>query len=82
MNTLSDVFHVKQYVSVRVPFEEGNTAVKLSGIPPHFAHLAAIHGLNDEMTRIAPNLLNKFQTILDDRTFGGCLVRDKDGGII
>ena len=71
--TSSDVVDIKQYVSVRVPFDEGNFAVKLTGIPPHVAHLAAISGLKDEMTRIAPNLLNKIQTMLDDRTFGGVL---------
>ena len=62
-----------QYVSVRVPFQKGYFAVKLTGIPPCVAHLAAISGLKDEMPRIAPNLLNKIQTMLDGRTFGGGL---------
>lgn len=47
-------------------FDEGNFAVKLTGIPPHGAFLAAISGLKDLNTKIAPTLMKEIQTILKD----------------
>ena len=71
--TFSDVVDNKQYVSVRVPFGESNFAVKLAGVPPCVADLAAISASKDKMTKIAQTLLKKIQTMLENRTFGGVL---------
>jgi hypothetical protein len=47
--TSPDIVDMEYFVSVRVPFDEGNFAIKLTGIPPHVAHLAAISELKGEM---------------------------------
>ena len=61
------------FVSTRVPFDEGNSAIKLTGIPPQVAHLAAISDLRGDMAKIALSLLKEIQKMLDDRTFGGVI---------
>ena len=71
--TSPDIVDIEHFVSVRVPFDEGNFAIKLTGIPPHVAHLAAISGLKGDMAKIVPSLLMEIQKMLDDRTFGGVL---------
>jgi hypothetical protein len=71
--TSPDIGNIKCFVSVRVPFDEGNFAIMLTGIPPHVAHLAAIRGLKDKMAKIVPSLLKETQMMLDDRPSGGVL---------
>jgi hypothetical protein len=71
--TSPDIVDIEHFVSVRVPFDKGNFANKLTGIPPHVAHLAAISDLKDDMAKIASSLLKEIQKMLDDRTFGGVL---------
>ena len=73
INTSPDIVDMELFVSVRVPFDEGNFAIELTGIPPHVAHLAAISDLKGDMAKIAPSLLNEIQKMLDDRAFGGVL---------
>ena len=80
--TSPDIADIECFVSVRVPFDEGNFAIKLTGIPPHVAHLAAISDLKGDMAKIAPSLLNEIQKMLDDRTFGGVLSEKRMEGLI
>ena len=71
--TSPDIVDMECFVCVRVPFDEGNFAIKLTGIPPHVAHLAATSDLKGDMAKIAPSLLKEIQKMLDDRSFGGVL---------
>ena len=57
--TSPDIIDMEHFVSGRVPFDIGNFANKLTGIPPHVAHLAAISDLKDDMAKIAPSLLKE-----------------------
>ena len=76
--TSSDDVDSWQYISVRVPFNEGNFKVKLTGIPLHVANLTSIiSGLKVEMTNITPTLLQVIHTILDDQTFGDVLFQTR-----
>ena len=69
--TSPDIINMECFVSTRVPFDEGNSAIKLTGIPPQVAHLAAISDLRGDMAKIALSFLKEIQKMLDDRTFGG-----------
>ena len=66
----------------RSPFDEGSFATKLTGIPPHVAHFAAISDLKGDMAKIVPSLLKEIQKMLDDRTFGGVLSEKRKEGLI
>ena len=68
--TSPDTADIECFVSVRVPFDEGNFALKQTSTPPHVAHLAAISDLKGGLAMIAPSLLKGIQKMLDDRTFG------------
>ena len=71
--TSLNIVDIEHFFSVRVPFDEGNFAIQLTGIPPHVAHLAAISGLKGDIAKIVPSLLMEIQKMLDDRTFEGIL---------
>ena len=71
--TTPDIVDIEFFVSVRVPFDKGNLAVKLTGIPPHVAHLAAISDLKGDLAKIAQSLLKEIHKMLDHLTFGGVL---------
>ena len=57
--TTPDIVDIEHFINVRVPFDEGNFAIKLTGIPPHVAHFAAISDLKGDMAKIAPSLLKE-----------------------
>ena len=50
--TSPDIADLECFVSVRVPLDKGNFANKLTGIPPHVDHLAAIIDLKGEMAKV------------------------------
>ena len=54
--------------------EESSFAVKLTGIPPHVAHLAFIRStMRGELQALGPSMLKEFEKLLDGRTFGDVL---------
>jgi hypothetical protein len=68
-----DIVDIECCVSTRVPVDEGNFVIKLTGISPCVSHFAAISGLKDKMAKIVPSLLKETQMMLDDRLSEGVL---------
>ena len=59
--------------------------MKLTGIPPHVAHvahLAAIRSMRGELQALGRSMLQEFEKMLDDRTFGGVLSESRMGELI
>ena len=74
--TSREVFALDEQVVIRSLSceEESSFAVRLTGIPPHVAHLAFIRStMRGELQALGPSLLKEFEKMLDDQTFGGVL---------
>ena len=73
--TSREIFALNEHILIRYLSckEESSFAVKLTGIPPHVAHLAAIRFMRGELQALGPSMLKEFEKLLDGRTFGDVL---------
>ena len=76
--TSNEIAALSDQVVVRYPFEEKDFfAIKLTGIPPHVAHLAAIEQMRGDFLRLGPSLLSDFEKMLNDRTYADVISENR-----
>ena len=76
--TSNEIAALSDQVVVRYPFEEKDFfAIKLTGIPPQVAHLAAIEQMRGDFLRLGPSLLSDFEKMLNDRTYADVISENR-----
>ena len=76
--TSNEIAALSDQVVVRYPFEEKDFfAMKLTGFPPHVAHLAAIEQMRGDFLRLGPSLLSDFEKMLNDRTYADVISKNR-----